>query len=236
MILHEETITSELKKSLNRLMAIRELEPFRLVGGTALALMHGHRSSVDIDLFAAGFVDTRELPNILRKNLGDDFHLIVSMQNGVSGVIEGVKVDIFDWKVPFTEEAILSDGIRIASPADIFAYKCEAILSRRSEKDFCDLGMLMEHYSLDILMNAFRKRYPFISTGSVFPILLKEEAIEKDPSIFYHQNNTFEKYAHVIKERLKEYEQTILEKKTKGEEERILKIKALIKKKRASEQ
>jgi Nucleotidyl transferase AbiEii toxin, Type IV TA system len=232
MNLHDEAITPDLKRLLIRLMAIKELNPFRLVGGTALALIYGHRSSVDIDMFAGGYVDTGKLPEILKTNFGDDFRLNISMQNGISGTVENIKVDIFDWKVPFAEDPILSDGIRIASPPDIFAYKCEAIMSRRSEKDFCDLGLLIEHFGLEILIPVFQKRYPFISTGAIFPILLKEEGIIRDNSILFHQNNSFEKYALVIKEKLKGYEQGILDEKAKANEERIQKIKALVAKKK----
>jgi len=32
-------------------MMLPTLQPFSLVGGTALALRYGHRSSVDLDLF-----------------------------------------------------------------------------------------------------------------------------------------------------------------------------------------
>jgi hypothetical protein len=32
-------------------MTLSSLQPFSLVGGTALALRYGHRSSVDLDLF-----------------------------------------------------------------------------------------------------------------------------------------------------------------------------------------
>ena len=171
----------------------------------------------------------------MKTNFGDDFYLNVSMQNGISGTVEGVKIDIFDWKVPFAEDPVLSDGIRIASPPDIFAYKCEAIMDRRAEKDFCDIGLLMEHFSLEILVPVFRKRYSFISTGAVFPILLKEEGIIRDGSILFYQNNSFEKYAIVIREKLKEYEQRILDRKAKADEDRIQKIKALIQKKKLSD-
>ena len=235
MNLHEETIAPDLKKVLNRLMAIKELEPFRLVGGTALALLYGHRSSVDIDLFAAGYIDIKKLPGILRTNFGEDFYLNVAMQNGISGTVEGVKVDIFDWKIPFVDDPVLFDGIRIASPTDIFAYKCEAIIDRRSEKDFCDIGLLMDHFNLGVLIQAFRQRYPFISTGALFPILLKEDGIIRDDSILFYQNNSFEKYALVIKEKLKEYEQDVFDRKAKAGEDRIQKIQALIQKKKSSD-
>lgn len=45
------------------------LDPFRLVGGTALSLQIGHRASVDIDLFtdvAYGSMDFQQIDDHLR--------------------------------------------------------------------------------------------------------------------------------------------------------------------------
>jgi hypothetical protein len=36
-------------------------EQYRLVGGTALALIHGHRMSIDLDFFGPEKIDTSEL-------------------------------------------------------------------------------------------------------------------------------------------------------------------------------
>ena len=36
---------------LEQLMNVPELQNFSLVGGTALALKYGHRTSIDLDLF-----------------------------------------------------------------------------------------------------------------------------------------------------------------------------------------
>ena len=47
---------------LKRLMALPTLDPFFLVGGTALALQLGHRKSIDLDLFTPhGFESTHVL-------------------------------------------------------------------------------------------------------------------------------------------------------------------------------
>ena len=53
-MLHLETVTPETLDLIRKLMQEKCLEHFKLVGGTALALKLGHRTSVDIDLFSQG--------------------------------------------------------------------------------------------------------------------------------------------------------------------------------------
>jgi hypothetical protein len=53
-MLHRETTSDELFHVLIRLMNLSELSDFRLVGGTALSLLRGHRVSIDIDMFCDG--------------------------------------------------------------------------------------------------------------------------------------------------------------------------------------
>ena len=50
-MLHFETVKPETLSLLKRLMAIPQLRNFSLVGGTALSLKYGHRTSIDLDLF-----------------------------------------------------------------------------------------------------------------------------------------------------------------------------------------
>lgn len=49
--LHYNTVSPLLLSVLKTLMSAKELDSFRLVGGTALSLYRGHRESLDIDLF-----------------------------------------------------------------------------------------------------------------------------------------------------------------------------------------
>src|SRR2546421_143573 len=130
MKLHLETVSSEMMELLTRLMQIHELDSFRLVGGTALALQFGHRTSVDLDLFAGGRTETQNLPKIISQYFGSDFELVSQNRNGIACLINKIKVDIVDWKVPFTQEPLVENGIRITTPPDIFASKCDALLDR----------------------------------------------------------------------------------------------------------
>jgi hypothetical protein len=50
--LHYNTTGQQLQGILKTLMAAKEFDAFRLVGGTALSLLRGHRESLDIDLFS----------------------------------------------------------------------------------------------------------------------------------------------------------------------------------------
>ena len=60
-MLQIKTIDPSILGLLNSLMALSSLKDTRLVGGTALALLLGHRHSVDIDLFGIIVGDESEL-------------------------------------------------------------------------------------------------------------------------------------------------------------------------------
>jgi len=232
MSLYYDTISDEMKEVLIQLMEIDEFHPFRLVGGTSLSLQLGHRKSVDVDFFAGGGFSTKSIIGILESSFGNSIFITRSLQNGVSAVIDNVKVDIYDWKVPFAKPARIIDGIRLASIEDIFANKCEALIDRRSEKDFCDIGEILKSFQMNDLITTLRQRYPFISLGAVSSILVKESIIVRDETIKLLRENSFEKYSSVIKMKLKEYEESIEEIKRAGSEKRDQKIRSLIEQKR----
>ncbi len=50
-MLSNRTIEPHTLELLRHLMQMQELGNLRLVGGTALALQYGHRTSIDLDLF-----------------------------------------------------------------------------------------------------------------------------------------------------------------------------------------
>ena len=52
------------------------------------------------------------------------------------------------------------DNIRMFSDPDIGAMKIQAILGRGRKKDFWDLFELLQHYSLQEIMDWHREKYP----------------------------------------------------------------------------
>ena len=150
-----EPHTLELLRGLMQEAALSEL---RLVGGTALALQYGHRSSVDLDLFGKIDIDGYELQSILSK------YGVLKVENETKIIhqyyIDNIKVDVvnypFEWISPIIEE----DGIRLASPIDIAAMKMNAIEGRGTKKDFIDMYMLLQHYSLKEIIAFYQQKYP----------------------------------------------------------------------------
>jgi uncharacterized protein (DUF488 family) len=51
MKIYKNTVSDLLWEILTKVMTIKELQSFRLVGGTCLSLLLGHRVSEDIDMF-----------------------------------------------------------------------------------------------------------------------------------------------------------------------------------------
>ena len=150
-----EPHTLELLRALMQEAALSEL---RLVGGTALALQYGHRSSIDLDLFGKIDIDGYELQSILSK------YGVLKVENETKIIhqyyIDNIKVDVvnypFEWISPIIEE----DGIRLASPIDIAAMKVNAIEGRGTKKDFIDMYMLLQHYSLKEIIAFYEQKYP----------------------------------------------------------------------------
>jgi hypothetical protein len=233
MKLHYEQISNEMKTLLIQLMQIKELSAFRLVGGTNLALQLGHRFSVDIDLFAGGGAPTPETTSkILIEHFPKEITINRIQQYGFAASIKNIKVDIYDWKVPFAEAPIEVDGIRLASVKDIFAFKCEALSGRKVEKDFVDIAEISLHFPLQELLETFQARYPHYAKASVMEPLLKPSIFERDFSIKYAEGKSWEKYNEIIKSSLRQHEDSIKEWKEKVEENRTKKIQSLIEQKR----
>ncbi len=233
MRIHEDTVSAPMKMVLDELMRVDVLKPFRLVGGTSLALQLGHRVSIDIDLFAGG---GSQAPHSLALELAKQFPKRIKIarvqQHGLSALIDNIKVDIYDWKVPFFDPEVEVRNLRLASIRDIFAYKCEAILGRRVEKDYVDLAEIARQEPLSELMNVFQARYPYMTKGAILAVLLKPDAFARDTTILYLQANSWEKYVDTLTHAIRAYEHGIQAQKQKEIVARAQKIQSLIEQKR----
>ncbi len=142
-------------------MELPSLQPFSLVGGTALSLRYGHRSSVDLDLFFHEKFDQPKLVDILENTFNQRF--VYKQQHTYFGIfcfIDDIKVDIVYFPhLPISSIEVV-DGIRFYSCADIAAMKIQAILGRGKKKDFWDLYELLQHYSLQQIMDWHKQKYP----------------------------------------------------------------------------
>jgi predicted nucleotidyltransferase component of viral defense system len=160
-MLQTKTVESGTFSLLKELMEVPSLNAFSLVGGTALALRYGHRSSEDLDLFYHEKFDQSEIIKDLESAFKQRF--VYKQEHTTFGIfcfIEEIKVDIVHYPHLLIAPIKTERGIRFYSSADIAAMKIQAILGRGKKKDFWDLHELLKHYSLQQIMDWHKQKFP----------------------------------------------------------------------------
>ena len=179
------TVVPHTLELLRHLMAEPYLQNCRLVGGTALALQFGHRSSVDLDMFGDVPDDDQALLEILER-----FGTVQGQKTSKyikTFVVDNIKEEFVNYShFPWIDDAVDEDGLRLASPKDIAAMKISAIEGRGSKKDFYDLFFLLQHYTLEEMLCFYVQKYPQYSIFRVRMSLTYFEDAEKqdNPKLF----------------------------------------------------
>jgi len=160
-MLREETVEPATLGLLKKIVALPELKQFRLVGGTALSLLFGHRKSIDLDLFT----DQPLQKDILIPVLEDNFDHVLSTNDKskviYQCIIQNVKVDFVSVKDPFLNPVQMIDEIPFADTKDLIALKLNAVKGRGVKKDFWDLARFLRDYSLNDLFQFYYNRYSY---------------------------------------------------------------------------
>ena len=157
-MLHYETVKPGTLELLKQLQQMPELAGTRLVGGTALALQLGHRSSVDLDFFGAVDATAEELRDAFERE--HDMTVVAEYRLIRQYMIDYVKVDVVNLRNKWLEDAVIEDGIALAGLKDIAALKINAIVGRGSKKDFIDIAVLLDYFSLREMLEFFIEKYP----------------------------------------------------------------------------
>lgn len=157
-MLSYRTIEPHTLELLNYLMGVPLFDNCRLVGGTSLALQYGHRSSVDLDLFG-------DIPesDLLFQDVLTKFGQINGQKTSKiikTFIVDEIKVDFVNYSIfPWIDDPVIEDGLRLASPKDIAALKLYAIQNRGSKKDFIDLYFLLQHFTIEELLDYYSQKY-----------------------------------------------------------------------------
>jgi hypothetical protein len=206
-MLYKETVEPATLGLLNELLTLNELAQFRLIGGTALSLLLGHRASIDLDLFTDKPFDFDEIS----LKLSDKFSSFLAKEKKSSRLlfttINDVKVDFVYTFEPFIYPANNIEGIRLAAIEEIIALKLNAIAGRGAKKDFWDLNELLEKYSFTQMMEYYQKRYPNNSPMMILKSVtyFLDADQEEDPRCFRKNNwedikkNIVKKFNNYIK-------------------------------------
>jgi len=173
--LYLNTVSTNLLETLTQLMRMEELNPFRLVGGTALSLQLGHRISVDIDLFTDvdyESIDFTAIDKLLEKTFAYTEMLYSGNSSfGKSYYIgndrnEAVKLDLFYTDL-FIRPIVEIDLLRMSSIEEIAAMKMEVIGNGGRKKDFWDIHELLDYLSLKQILALHAERYPYSHSKDV---------------------------------------------------------------------
>lgn len=158
-MLSYKTVEPHTLELLKRIMAEPLFADMRLVGDTALALQHGHRQSVDLDVFGSMSQDAEVMEEKL--SLIGELHIIKSSDRIRIYSLDRTKVDFVDYsRYPWIDKPVVDGTVRLASPKDIAAMKVNAAEGRGTKKDFIDIYFLLQHYSLSDILDFYSQKYP----------------------------------------------------------------------------
>lgn len=159
MIAHPESVSDALLEILFKLAKLQDLRTAALGRGTSLALVFGHRRSLDLDFFFTEPFDSLQLQGSLATTFKN-----TNVMNRTPGslciVIDKVKVDFLYHPYPLLKDYSEIDGVRILSIHDLAAMKINAVANRGAKKDFSDLLLLHENgIQLQSALEKFCKKY-----------------------------------------------------------------------------
>lgn len=178
------------------------LDSFFLVGGTALALQLGHRKSIDLDLFTPEPFNN----SILLDTLSATFDISIELEqpNMIITNIEGIKVDFVKMGYPILFPALSGEGVQMLDIRDIAAMKLKAIAQRGSKKDFFDIYFLLEHLSLETMLDLFQQKFKLYEIFHIIKSLTYFEDAESfaDPVVF-DKSVSWQKVKTLIQESVK---------------------------------
>jgi hypothetical protein len=201
--LRKDALPPATRRLLEACSEIEECSAFTLIGGTALALVHGHRLSEDLDFACPGaHLDRIAIGKILNglRHAGFDPRLMPNEDARQEAEIGGLDLDDFqqDWeadgtKITFVALAAvdptgtLKDApsipcgtIRVATPETVFSLKALALTDRTRSRDLFDvwffltrLGYSMERFAAEVAR--MKRNYPFESVKGrlVSPVIPK---------------------------------------------------------------
>ena len=170
---------------------------YRLVGSTALALIQGHRKSIDLDFFGFEKIDSEELITFL-KSIGK-LREIKTSKRIDSCFLDDVKIDIVSYPYEWIDSPLIKDNLRLASKKKIAAMKIAAIVNRGTKKDFIDLNELLNSFNLKEIIDFYISKFKDSSVFFALKSVLYFEDAETEEMPFMFNNITWQTVKDNIK-------------------------------------
>ncbi len=189
MDIHWDILDKNRKDILSILKEFK-IDGFYLAGGTGLALLLGHRDSIDFDFFKEGDFDTSILIQKL-EDLLKNYTLIITQneKNTVSCIVNNqIKLSFFGYKYKLVQPPVETEYFPIASVVDIACMKLSVITSRSLEKDYIDLYFILQNFKLNDLLTQMNIKIPILDTSLVLKSLVYFDDVLNEPILFKENN------------------------------------------------
>lgn len=183
--LHWQAAPGGMADLLRSLSATLRTSDFYLAGGTALALLEGHRVSIDLDFFSPSFHSPDGLLETIEREHPSARTTLVAPRT-LYLEIDGIVVSFFGYGYPLVGTPTEPDPnlLPFASREDIAAMKLAAIASRGSRKDFIDLWWLLSrHWSLAESLEFFEAKFATRDIGHVIRSLVYFDDADSEPPL-----------------------------------------------------
>lgn len=143
---------------------------FCLAGGTALALLLGHRISVDFNFFSEKPISQNLVTDFEKTFPSETISFLVNNNQELTVLVKGVKCTFLHYPFKIINPFVDLEGIKALNILEIAATKAYTIGRRKSYKDYVDLYACMDTAGIklsDIIFLA-QKKYGEVFNGRLF--------------------------------------------------------------------
>lgn len=144
--MHDEILSGHQKELLPFIKKYKK--KYYLVGGTAIGLHIGHRTSIDFDLFTFEKISSTSIKKQVSQ-AGFKSTVIISLPDQIHFILNEVKITFFEF--PFKIESVnqYKDFLNLPDLLTLAAMKAFALGGRGKWKDYVDLYFILKnHYSV----------------------------------------------------------------------------------------
>lgn len=204
--MHVNTLPKSTETVLTSIKDISDLRNFYLSGGTALALLLGHRESEDLDFFT----NKQFNPQFLQQKLSMVGPLEnVEIAEGTLNIfLKNVKLQFLYYPYKLLEELVEWNGIFLSSTIDIACTKLVTISARGSKKDFIDLYIILKQIALQDLFKRLDEKYQNIkyNHAHILKSLIYFDDAESQPMPRMHIPLEWQDVKKTIIEKVREFQ------------------------------
>lgn len=185
MTFHSTVMPAAQRRVLQKLSPFTTEAGFYLAGGTAIAILLGHRRSVDFDWFTRDEIpDVLGLVSDLRQS-GIDVAITGVAKGTLHAEIGGVKVSFLEFRYPLLVPPThwREFGCHLAGLEDLTCMKLNAISQRGAKKDFIDIYAIgRTRFTLEEMLDLYRRKFAIQDVGhTLVSLTFFDDAEEEDP-------------------------------------------------------